>query len=431
MNIKLSNADKFLTEEFHLYYHIYHNHLQQVQSLHKSKPRFAQAAARLQAIIEAKKHNNQLLQQIMEALRPHAKIDHLMALQAKQKAWRGQNNAHAYLKDFRYMMRDWCALPEGESQVFQIIEGLKEQTAKFSPDQQAILFLGAGMGRIAFEHTTLFEKVYALDKSFSMVYHFNKLLQQNIEFYEINEFNVLKPENSSRKLTASIQNASPEALIHKDRFEYFVGDATELPFEDGALSCITSVYFTDVIALQLYFEELKRALKIGGLFIHFGPLDYFFSDRAEMLSAVEFREEFENNGFETLYEKEIELPHMATSQIMSRRLYNNWFFIARKTKDCARGVDLEGVYAIDKSVYIQERRPFGTEDPVAVELINKEGIVFEGAGSILPILEILDGQLDLKAVMRIIQQEYQLSDQDELKGIFDLLLEKGFIQKVS
>ncbi len=349
----------------------------------------------------------------------------------QQEAWRGQNNTHAYLKDFLYLRRDWCNVPEGETQVLRIINELKTQTSKFTPDDEKILFIGAGTGRIAFEHNDLFQEVYALDKSFSMVHHFNQLLEKDFSFYEINEFNVMKPEDTARKLTASLQNASPEARLHKDRFEYFVGDAMDLPFEDASLSCITSVYFTDVIALKLYFSELQRALKPGGLFIHFGPLDYFFSDRSEMLTTVEIKEEFANNGFEILHDDSIELPHIATDLRMSWKAYRNWFFIARKKEEGPKGLELEKAYEVNQPVFIEERTKLGEMEPESIELTNKEGVSFEGAGGIIPLLELLDGQSTFNQVIEKMKKEFEFGNEEmeQVKIIFNELLEKGFIRK--
>jgi len=436
MKIKLSNPERFLSEQYYVFYQTLKNHELQVKSLRQTAARTPKAAARLNAIIAAKEHNLQLIGAIVQALKLRADMDMVLedvvlSQQGSSEIWRGQNNTHAYLKDFRYLNRDWCALPEAEAQVLQIIEALKERTAEYSPDQQAILFLGAGLGRIAFEHNDLFQQVYALDKSFSMVYHFNHLLENDLDFYEINEFNVLKPEFSTRKLTASIRNASKEALAHKDRFEYFVGDAMELPFEAEALSCITSVYFTDVIALQLYFAELQRVLKPGGLFIHFGPLDYFFSDRGEMLSAEEFKDEFEANGFETLHESTMDLPHMPSSLLMTQKIYTNWFYIARKiNKKAKTRFDSGLIYEINQPIYLQNKTQFGETQLATTELISKDGAVFEGAESILPLLAMIDGKATLESIMQEVVLKFNLDETEQLKllKIFETLFDKGIIK---
>lgn len=436
MKFKLSNPERFLSEQYYLFYQIFKNQELQIKSLQQTATRTPKAAARVKAIISAKQHNLQLIAAIVGELKSLVNMDHVLedvflSQQGSSEIWRGQNNTHAYLKDFRYLNRDWCGLPEAEAQVLQIIEALKKRTAEFSPDQGAILFLGAGLGRIAFEHNPLFRQVYALDKSFSMVYHFNRLLENDLDFYEIHEFNVLKPEFSTRKLTASIRNASKEALALKDRFEYFVGDAMELPFEAEALSCITSVYFTDVIALQLYFSELQRVLKPGGLFIHFGPLDYFFSDRGEMLSAEEFKDEFEANGFETLHEEVLELPHMPSSIVMTEKFYTNWFFIARKIGQPAKiGFDARRIYEINQPVYLQNKVQFGETQVLTTELISKNGAIFEGADGILPLLAMIDGKTTPETITKEAALKFNLDEtaQARVLDIFETLFEKEIIK---
>lgn len=430
MKINLSNPDQFLSGEFKLYYQIYQNQVQQIEQLKQVQGRTAKSQARIDALIKAKEHNAVLLDDIVKAIRPRVNLDYLFS-QSNFDTGRGSNNTHTYLKDFRYMRRDWCGLPEGEMQVEVIAGALKKQCAEHAIDLDSILFLGAGLGRIAFEHNDLFKKVYALDKSFSMVHHFNKLLEEDITFYEINELNILKPEDATQKHQASLRYASPEALANKDRFEYFVGDAMSMSFEDHALSCITSVFFTDVIALMLYLEEVKRVLKPGGLYIHFGPLDYFFSDRSEMLSAEEIKDDFEANGFETMHEEVIELPHMSSDLLMSKRVYRNWFFVARKVENVATGFDTTAVYEINQPVYIQEKRQLGSEETIEKELVNGKGEAFAGAGSIENLLEYMDGKNSIQEVLEKVKAAYDLGAEDleQIAGIFKMLFEKEFLKR--
>jgi carnosine N-methyltransferase len=432
MEIKLADPKRFLSEEFHLYFQILKNQETQIKALQKTSTSSPKGKARIDSLIEAKEYNLQLIAKIVAALRPQADMDYVLSIPMKSSSWRGQHNTHAYLKDFRYMRRDWCGLPDSEEQVGQIIQALRTRCTEYCPDLDSALFLGAGLARIAFEHNDLFRKVYALDKSYSMVHHFHQLLQEDIDFYEIHEFNVLKAEDSTRRLTASIQHASKEAIAHKDRFQYFIGDAMDLPFEAASLSCIASVYFTDVLALKLYFSELQRVLKPGGLFIHFGPLDYFFSDRGAMLSAEEYKDEFEANGFETLHEETMVLSHLPSELLMTKRHYTNWFFVARKKASVTPLLDHERTYKIDHPVYVQEKTQIGESEPQSIELINKNGLTFEGGGSVLALLQKIDGKTKMKDVLRGIAAEYELSEED-LSGVvafFEQLLQQEFIQEV-
>lgn len=434
MRIELQNTEEYLTEEYYLYYQIYNSLKSQIKSLQNSKPRTIHAAKRIETIIKAKEYNLVHLGEIVAALKPNVIIEHLLSIKKTQAFQRGQNNPNAYLKDFKYMIRDWCGVAAGESQVSRIVSELKTQTKRFAPDDENILFLGAGTGRIAFEHNDSFKKVYALDRSYSMVHHFDQLLKDDFSFYEINEYNVLKTEHTTKKHTASLKNASKESVSHQNRFEYFIGDAMNLPFEDASLSCITSVYFTDVIALQLYFDELQRTLKPGGLFIHFGPLDYFFYDRAEMLTTEEFAKEFTDNGFKVLHEDVIELPHLDRPLKMVKRIYKNWFFIAQKLTEPEQKSDEEIVYAIEQAVFVQNRRLIGSSEKIGTELVNKDGAVFEGVDDLIPILELLDGKSKLGEIFGKIKSELKLDlnnqEQAELKDVFTSLVDKKIIKVV-
>src|SRR5690606_20756871 len=135
------------------------------------------------------------------------------------------------------------------------------------------LFIGCGLGRIALDFLDTFEKIYATDKSFSMIWHLQQLLKGNaIEFYCPNEKNIHKLTNVAEKYIATI----PQKKLNEinGRFNSFVSDVLNTPFDSNSLNTIFSIYFTDVIALKLWFNEVDKKLTENGLFIHFGPLDY-------------------------------------------------------------------------------------------------------------------------------------------------------------
>jgi len=151
------------------------------------------------------------------------------------------------------------------------------------------------LGRIACELTTIFDRVYATDKSYSIAYFFKKLFEEDIYFYEINNIDVASSRNMMRHLKASFTPPSnkkvknQEFIKKAEKVNYFVSDVTNLPLENQSLSAFISIYFTDVVALKLYFTELVRVLKPNGLFVHFGPLAYAFESITERLFPDDIR----------------------------------------------------------------------------------------------------------------------------------------------
>ena len=81
---------------------------------------------------------------------------------------------------------------------------------------------------------------------------------------------------------------------------------------------------------KLWFKKINDKVKKGGYFIHFGPLDYFFSDESEMLTAIEFKDFFEKNGYTTITDQILETSHLNDSNSFSYKVYRNWLFIAKK-----------------------------------------------------------------------------------------------------
>src|SRR5690606_26294833 len=137
------------------------------------------------------------------------------------------------------------------------------------------------------------------DKSYSMIWHIKELMKNDLyEFYQPRIKNVIKLDNVAQKHIAYIDDERKNIITSK--IDFFVADIFDLPFESNEIDCIFSIYFTDVIALKLWFQKIDNILKNKGLFVHFGPLDYFFSDETEMLTAEEIRLYFEDKNYITL-----------------------------------------------------------------------------------------------------------------------------------
>lgn len=318
VKIFIENINVYLAE----YYTLLFNHnkynelkLQKYLSQQNRKEYF-------DCLIEAYLHNYNNVRETLLRIKPYIDVDELLSV----KLNRG-DVVNTTLKDYLYLQRDWCYYDAGEKQIESSVKLIKH----FLPSGlQNALFIGCGEGRLALEFADVFDKIYATDKSLSMIWHINKLLsEKNFEFYTPQEKNVYSLENVAQKHSAFITEEQKKTI--NEKVDFFVSDVLDLPLKEESMDVIFSIYFTDVIALKLWFNKINDKIKKEGYFIHFGPLDYFFSDESEMLTAVEFKDFFEKNGYETITDQVLETSHLNDSNSFSYKVYRNWLFVAKKT----------------------------------------------------------------------------------------------------
>lgn len=421
--IKKSDLDNYYAES----YFLYKNHLNylvkkiETFQLHKSNNKRQEY---FDTLIEAYKQNAINVKKIVDQLKELVTLSSFENLRVNKT-----NNVQITLKDFIYLRRDWCYTKEGEYQLDLVLKTIKNKFSKIKYKNSSALFLGSGVGRIAFDCTDMYKKVYATDKSFSMVWHLQKLLnKESINFYNPQEKNVLKLENVAKKLTAKIPTKQLEKINSK--FETFVSDVFDLPFKKKSINSIFSVYFTDVIALKIWFSKINEILSDDGLFIHFGPLDYFFSDEKEMLTAEEFRFFFEENGYKTLVDSVIETPHLEDSNSISYRIYRNWFFVAQKKRTLPRkqNINMDTVLSI-KTPLLYERKGYLKEGINETDTILKlpEGN-FEGADSVIKILELIDGKNTFQDILdNLKKQGFTNINSEDIKKLLINFLDQNIL----
>ena len=355
------------------------------------------------------------LNKIVSVLKNEVTIDSYESLKIN-----ATDNTQITLKDFIYLRRDWCFLEEAENQLKITIESLKQELSKITFQDDNSLFLGCGVGRIAFEFTDIYKKVYATDKSFSMIWHFQKLLNgESVSFYTPHEKNVHKLENIAQKHVAKIPEN--KLRVSKNKLEVFISDVLNLPFEPKSVNSIFSIYFTDVIALKLWFQQINDKLSNNGLFIHFGPLDYFFSDEREMLTAEEFRVFFENNGYTTLVDKIVKTPHLEDSNSITYKVYRNWLFIAQKNKFEELTIGDDTILSINKPISYERKGVIKDGEKEMEAILNLPYGVFNGADSVIQILKLINGKSTFKEILIQLEKNgFIVDNPDQIK---DLLLD--------
>ena len=206
--IKKSDLDNYYAES----YFLYKNHLNylvkkiETFQLHKSNNKRQEY---FDTLIEAYKQNAINVKKIVDQLKELVTLSSFENLRVNKT-----NNVQITLKDFIYLRRDWCYTKEGEYQLDLVLKTIKNKFSKIKYKNSSALFVGSGVGRIAFDCTDMYKKVYATDKSFSMVWHLQKLLnKESINFYNPQEKNVLKLENVAKKLTAKNRVTNTKNIV--------------------------------------------------------------------------------------------------------------------------------------------------------------------------------------------------------------------------
>jgi carnosine N-methyltransferase len=216
--------------------------------------------------------------------------------------------------------------------VATIVGSMFAALERHAPRATRVLVLGAGAGRFAFELTARVGEVIAIDRSVPMAASVQLLRERPQRLYEIHERNVERIDDHVRAFDVSIPACAENGATF-DRMRYVVGDALSVPLLSHSVSAIVSVYFTDVVSPTLLFSEAARLLEPGGLFFHFGPLQYHFSGPREQLSAHEMKQLLNECGYEIVEEQWVPLSCLASDLSMCRPEIRNWSMSAVLTPD--------------------------------------------------------------------------------------------------
>lgn len=381
---------------------------------------------------KAIEHNMRVIKPMNDSIEPFFSKEQLLS-----SAISDHSPKVEYLKALRYLRRDWSGLHECEEQLKVINQTLKEAVTLLD-DRESCLVLGAGLGRVACDLSESFSRMLAMDKSWAMAYLFQRLLQQNILFYDINHNNILRNIHSTRLIKTGFPYVGMEKELAtiRDKFVYFVGDVRKIPLADESVSCILAVYFTDVIALEPYLAEVHRVLKKGGLFIHFGPLGYQFNAIESMFSAEEIKAFYFKLGYRHVMEKTVETKHMASYETLYNSTLTNWLFVTRKTTDSfmkqAESLSHDSVldrvcgiqYSIEGNITVA-----GKENHV-FRVTASNGKTYTGSESLLDFIGLIDGVKSLSAIFNTLNDMYDLTEEDrsDLRELTANLIKDGVLQ---
>ena len=420
--INKEQLSNYYAESYYLYRNHLNHHSQKISKF-KSYENNNERKKFFSLLKEAYLQNESNVNEIISKLKGKVTISAFENLRINQT-----DNLQNTLKDFVYLRRDWCFLEEAEKQLKITIDSLKQELSIINHKKNSSLFLGCGVGRLAYEFTDTYKKVYATDKSYSMIWHLQKLLKgESINFFNPQEKNVHRLENVAQPYVAKIPALK---LKTKDKFRAFVSDVLDIPFQPESIDAIFSIYFTDVIALKLWFKQVDEKLSDNGLFIHFGPLDYFFKDEREMLTAEEFRVFFENNGYKTLCDKVIETPHLEDSNSISYKVYRNWFFIAKKDISNKKKplITDTTILRLTKPLFYERKGILNNGEKELEVVLKLPSGTFSGADSVIQILKYINGKNSYREIIeRLSNNGLIINNESEIKALLSQLIDQNVL----
>ena len=287
---------------------------ERVEGLRSAARAQPQRRKQLERLAGAYEHNGRLFETFCGEIDPFVSpADIVKAINAPEFV--------GYATSFEYLERDWCFLADGERELVALRRAVEDAIAAHAPDRRAVLVVGAGTGRLAWDLLGQFEEVYALDMSLVMAQQFHGAMDDGLTFQSVHTRSVSRDQDMVIERVARIPPAGRDA---SRRFRYIVGDATKLPFADGSVAAVVSVYFTDVLPLAGVLGEIARVLKPGGLFLHAGPLEYHFDEPAMHLSAESVKAALAEQGFTIAEERHVRTEHLGREGIWAHRIFDNW-----------------------------------------------------------------------------------------------------------
>ena len=252
----------------------------------------------------------------------------------------------------RLFTRDWAmdGIEERNSTYKPILNELKnffeKKTKKEFQDGINILVPGAGLGRLMYEIAKLGFKSQGNEFSYYMLLCSNFIFNNTTKKDEfvlqpfIHSFsNTFNEETPFKKILIPDENLGEELSktdtgemsmvagefchVYKDKINFF----------DGIVTC----YFIDTANNIIeYIETIHNIVKIGGLWVNFGPLLYHYTENENEISIELSWEEVKHiiigYGFEFKKIETVKTTYSTNKDSMTQRIYNCIFFSAVKIK---------------------------------------------------------------------------------------------------
>src|SRR5262249_37011337 len=237
----------------------------------------------------------------------------------------GWNIGYQFNNALWHLWSDWAGTPAGEHQIATIQRLVSASIRSYCEHGGRAVYLGAGLGRHAFEGAKHFSSVVATELSFAAAALFMAVRAAPVDFCMVHW-----KAMSERELVEMHRAVFPTEE-YGTNVEYVIADARALPIPDASMEAVVSIFFTDIVPLSKLLPEVRRVLRPGGRFISVGPLAYQFTDRSEWLTQEEIRFVFESiheMAFES-GDTVVEVPYMDCPG-SRRTIYRVWSFVATR-----------------------------------------------------------------------------------------------------
>ena len=252
----------------------------------------------------------------------------------------------------RLFIRDWAidGLEERNSTYKPILEELKKffenRPKKDFEEGINVLVPGAGLGRLMYEIAKLGFKSQGNEFSYYMLlcsnYIFNNTTKKDEFILQplIHSFsNIFNEETAFKKILIPDENLAEElAKTDTGEMSMVAGEfcrvyKDKINFFDSIVTC----YFIDTANNIIeYIETIHNIVKLGGLWINFGPLLYHYTEMENEVSIELSWEEVKHIiigfGFEIKKIEIVKTTYSSNKDSMTQRIYNCVFFSAVKIK---------------------------------------------------------------------------------------------------
>jgi carnosine N-methyltransferase len=207
------------------------------------------------------------------------------------------------------------------------------------------LLPGVGLGRLLYEFAKLGYNAQGNEFSYFMLLSSNFILNCTTkkDEYEIlpliHSFsNVFWEEAPFKPVLVPDENLMEELSKSDGEMSMVAGEFVEV-YKDQpeAWNSIVTCYFIDTANnIVQYIETIHKILKVGGLWINFGPLLYHYSEMEKEcsieLSWDEVKYIIQNIGFELKKEEIKESSYSSDKNSMLKTIYRCIYFTAVKVK---------------------------------------------------------------------------------------------------
>ncbi len=150
--------------------------------------------------------------------------------------------------DLAYFVRDWSHAASAEASIATVMASVARQLAASSARDTAVV-LGAGAGRFAWELTSIFAQVVAVEWSIASALAWAVLGRGALDLCELEAQNVASVDDICAPIRCSLEpDGAPPDPARLARLAWLVADARRTPLAAGSASAVVSIYFTDRVS---------------------------------------------------------------------------------------------------------------------------------------------------------------------------------------